>query len=94
MSRRFHNAHHHRSLRQQLVVVWDRLLIAEPEGPALISLAVTYLLSMLVLRTHDGRHIWKPKHVRLLLPSVSLTGSIALELALAQHHQCMRGMHI
>jgi hypothetical protein len=31
------DAHHHRSLRQQLTVVWDRLLIAEPEGPTLIS---------------------------------------------------------
>ena len=54
LRRRFHNAHHHRTLRQQLVVVWDRLLIAEPEGPALFSIAITYLLSMLVLRTHNG----------------------------------------
>ena len=82
MSRRFHNAHHHRSLRQQLVVVWDRLLIAEPEGPALISLAVTYLLSMLVLRTHDGRHIWIPIYEQQLPLLVGLTELIGLVLEL------------
>src|SRR5438132_10235876 len=34
----FHsNAHHHGSLPQQLGVVWDLLLKADPEGPSLIS---------------------------------------------------------
>jgi hypothetical protein len=32
----FSNAHHHGSLPQQLRVVWDPLLKADPEGPALI----------------------------------------------------------
>ena len=31
------NAHHHGSLPQQLGVVWDLLLKADPEGPSLIS---------------------------------------------------------
>jgi hypothetical protein len=36
-SRLFRDAHHHRSLRQQLAVVWSPLLITGAEGPALIS---------------------------------------------------------
>jgi hypothetical protein len=35
-SRFFSNAHHHGLLPQQLEVVWDLLLKADPEGPALI----------------------------------------------------------
>ncbi len=41
-SRRFRNAHHHRSLRQQLAVAWDRSLTTEPEGPSFISRTVTH----------------------------------------------------
>ena len=37
MSRLFRDAHHHRSLRQQLAVVWHQLLIVGAEGPTLIS---------------------------------------------------------
>src|SRR5215208_1116998 len=40
-SRRFRDAHHHRSLRQQLAGVWSRLLIVGSEGPALISHAAS-----------------------------------------------------
>src|SRR5262249_48719379 len=41
MSRLFRNAHHHGFWPQQLAVAWDRLLIAEPEGPSFISRRVT-----------------------------------------------------
>ncbi len=42
-SRLFRDAHHHRSFRQQLAVVWNPLLIADSEGPALISHTVPHL---------------------------------------------------
>ena len=41
-SRRFCNAHHRRSLRQQLAVAWSLLLIAGSEGPSLISRTVAH----------------------------------------------------
>jgi hypothetical protein len=34
---RLRYVHHHRSLRQQHALVWNPLLIADPEGPTLIS---------------------------------------------------------
>lgn len=37
------DAHHHRSLRQQLTVVWRQLLIVVSEGPSLISHTVPHL---------------------------------------------------
>src|SRR5882757_4182146 len=42
-SRLFRDAHHHRSLRQQLAVVWHPLLIAGAEGPTLISHTAPHL---------------------------------------------------
>ncbi len=42
-SRLFRDAHHHRSLRQQLAVVWNPLLIAGSEGPTLISHTAPHL---------------------------------------------------
>ena len=41
-SRRFRDAHHHGFWPQQLAVAWDRLLIAEPEGPSFISRTVAH----------------------------------------------------
>src|SRR5229473_3598343 len=42
------DAHHHRSSRQQLAVVLGLRLIADSEGPSLISFAASHLLFLLV----------------------------------------------
>jgi hypothetical protein len=46
-----HDAHHNRSLRMQLWVVWHRRLIGDAEGPALIAgaawLTASWLLCLL-----------------------------------------------
>src|SRR5437588_12921266 len=54
----FHsNAHHHGSLPQQLGVVWDLLLKADPEGPSPIFHAA--------LRHRFHTHTGTPLHVSL-----------------------------
>src|SRR5258708_36143788 len=54
----FHsNAHHHGSLPQQLGVVWDLLLKADPEGPSPIFHAA--------LRHRFHTHTGTPSHVSL-----------------------------
>src|SRR5258708_28823835 len=54
----FHsNAHHHGSLPQQLGVVWDLLLKADPEGPSPIFHAA--------LRHRFHTHTGTPSHVFL-----------------------------
>jgi len=46
------NANHHRSLRQQLAVVWRLHLTAGAEGPTLISRTAPHLLFRVVFVTH------------------------------------------
>src|SRR6266481_244554 len=83
----FHsNAHHHGSLPQQLGVVWDLLLKADPEGPSPIFHAA--------LRHRFHTHTGTPSHVFLqhtmvkklmaLIPDCGDTDSSAAPSAL-QH---------
>src|SRR5260370_13760188 len=65
----FHsNAHHHGSLPQQLGVVWDLLLKADPEGPSPIFHAA--------LRHRFHTHTGTPSHVSLQHTMVKKVASI------------------
>src|SRR2546421_11818896 len=78
----FHsNAHHHGSLPQQLGVVWDLLLKADPEGPSPIFHAA--------LRPRFHTHTGTPLHVSLQHTLVEI---VATDATLAHRYRLLTSM--